>query len=138
MTDTFLPEKRSQIMKRIRSVDTTPEMKVRCFLHNNGLRFRLHSNVLPGKPDIVLRKYKTVIFVHGCFWHQHQALNCSRSGVPKSNQNYWLPKLQKTVARDKEHKKRLKELGWNVQVIWECHINEKRLNDLLHIVKNNH
>ena len=136
MTDTFLPEKRSQIMKRIRSVDTAPEMKVRRFLHNKGLRFRLHSKVLPGKPDIVLKKYKTVTFVHGCFWHQHRDPDCSRSGVPKSNRNYWLPKLQKTVVRDKEHRKRLKDLGWNVLIIWECQINEKRLNNLLRTLKN--
>ncbi|MEN6350367.1 MAG: DNA mismatch endonuclease Vsr [Syntrophomonas sp.] len=136
MTDIFLPEKRSQIMRRIKGIDTEPEMKVRRFFHNNGLRFRLHAKQLPGKPDIVFKKYKTVIFVHGCFWHQHNDIACNRSGVPKSNCEYWLPKLQKTIARDKAHQKRLKELGWNVQVIWECQINEKRLNNLLQTIKN--
>lgn len=135
MTDTFSSENRRQIMKRIKSVDTAPEIKVRRFLHNNGLRFRLHAKQLPGKPDIVCKKYKTVIFVHGCFWHQHNIVDCKRSSVPKSNREYWLPKLQKTIARDKTHIKRLKELGWNVQVIWECQINEKRLNNLLHTIK---
>jgi DNA mismatch endonuclease (patch repair protein) len=135
VTDTFSPEHRSEIMRRIRSVDTTPEKKVRSFLHGNGFRFRLHSGKLPGKPDIVLYRFKTVIFVHGCFWHQHQDQNCTRSAVPKSNEDYWLPKLQKTVERDKDHKKRLKELGWNVQVVWECQINERKLGDLLRILR---
>jgi DNA mismatch endonuclease (patch repair protein) len=122
-------------MKRIKSEDTAPEMKVRSFLHNHGLRFRLHSKKLPGKPDIVLKKYNTVVFVHGCFWHQHENRDCKRSGLPKSNQNYWLPKLQKTIERDKKHKKYLKKLGWNVQVIWECQIKEKRLEHLFETIK---
>ncbi len=122
-------------MKRIKSVNTEPERKVRRFLHNNGLRFRLHAKQLPGKPDIVLKKYKTVIFVHGCFWHQHNDAHCNRSGIPKSRCNYWFPKLQKTVVRDKAHKKHLKKLGWKVYVIWECQINEKRLNNLLRTIK---
>ena len=75
-----------------------PEMRARSFLHSHGLRFRLHSINLPGKPDIVLKKYNTVLFVHGCFWHQHRDPRCNRSGVPKSNRNYWLPKLQRTIA----------------------------------------
>ncbi len=131
MTDTFSPEDRRAIMKRIKSEDTCPEMRVRRFLHGHGLRFRLHSKELPGKPDIILRKYGCVVFVHGCFWHQHKDRRCTRSGLPKSNTGYWLPKLEKTVGRDKEHRKRLKELGWNVHVVWECQINQRRLENLV-------
>lgn len=135
MTDTFSSEDRTQIMRRIRSKNTAPEMKARSFLHRHGLRFRIHSKKLPGKPDIVLKKYKTVIFVHGCFWHQHQDPKCKRASVPKSRPDYWLPKLKKTVTRDKEHLKLLHKLGWTVHVIWECQINEERLKKLLHLIK---
>lgn len=122
-------------MKRIRSKDTAPEMKVRSFLHSRGIRFRLHSKKLPGHPDLVLRKYKTVVFVHGCFWHQHKAPSCKRGSAPKSNLDYWLPKLQKTAERDKQHQRLLNKLGWHVLVIWECQINEKNLEDLLQAIK---
>ncbi|MCK5229224.1 MAG: DNA mismatch endonuclease Vsr [Desulfobulbaceae bacterium] len=117
-------------MKRIRGKDTTPELRVRSYLHCQGLRFRLHVRDLPGKPDIVLRKYKTVVFVHGCFWHQHHDSACKRSSVPKSNQVYWLPKLKKTVERDSEHQKLLIALGWNVEIIWECQISKEGLERL--------
>ena len=135
MVDTFSIEERSRIMKRIRGKDTTPELKVRSYLHGRGLRFRLHAKDLPGKPDIVLKKYKTVVFVHGCFWHQHQASTCTRSSVPKSNQEYWVPNLQKTVLRDTAHQKLLIELGWNVEIIWECQINKEGLEKLLEAIK---
>lgn len=135
MVDTFSLEERSKIMKRIRGKNTTPELKVRSYLHCQGLRFRLHIKNLPGKPDIVLRKYKTVVFVHGCFWHQHHDLTCTRSSVPKSNQEYWLPKLQKTIARDTKHLGLLVELGWNVEIIWECQTNKEGLERLLKGIK---
>jgi DNA mismatch endonuclease (patch repair protein) len=135
--DTFSPEKRTQIMKSIKSNDTLPEMRVRSFLHRNGLRYRLHSKQLPGHPDIVLKKYNTVIFVHGCFWHHHRSIKCKRASLPKSNQNYWLPKLNKTIVRDKRHAKQLKDLGWAVKVIWECQVNDKQLVKLLRIIKKN-
>jgi len=89
-------------------------------LHLLGYRFRLHKKNLPGKPDIVLKKYKTVIFVHGCFWHQHE--KCKRSNIPKSNISYWKPKLEKNTQRDRAHKKDLKKLGWKTIVIWECEV----------------
>jgi DNA mismatch endonuclease (patch repair protein) len=135
MADTFSLEARSRIMKRIRGKNTTPELKVRSYLHRHGLRFRLHKKDLPGKPDIVLKKYKTVIFVHGCFWHQHYAPFCKRSSVPKSNQDYWLPKLKKTVVRDANHKDMLTKIGWNVEIIWECQINKEGLERLLEGIK---
>jgi len=105
-------------MSRIRSKDTKPELIVRSLLHRMGFRFRLHRKDLPGKPDIVLPKYKTVIFVHGCFWHGHKG--CRRSNVPKSNQEYWVPKINRNIQRDKEHYKQIKKMGWKVLVIWEC------------------
>lgn len=105
-------------MSRIRSRDTVPEMLVRSALHRSGFRFRLHSKDLPGMPDLVLRKYNTVVFVHGCFWHRHKG--CSRCTTPSSNQEYWLPKLSGNAMRDKKNRRALTGLGWNVVVIWEC------------------
>ncbi|MDP8234201.1 MAG: DNA mismatch endonuclease Vsr [Candidatus Saelkia tenebricola] len=118
MADHLTLEKRSWNMSLIRSTDTKPEIIVRKLLHSLGYRFRLHKKGLPGKPDIVLKKHKTVIFVHGCFWHQHKG--CKRSNIPKSNTSYWKPKLNRNVKRDKKHKADLKRIGWKTIVIWEC------------------
>ena len=98
--DVFSPEKRSQVMSRIRSKDTKPEKIIRSILHKLGFRFRINRKDLPGKPDIVLPKYKTVIFVHGCFWHQHEG--CKKSSRPKSNVDFWDRKLSANLMRDKE------------------------------------
>jgi len=122
MVDTLTPEKRSWNMSRIRSTNTKPEKIVRSLLHQMGYRFRLHRKDLPGKPDIVLPKYKTVILVHGCFWHHHK--NCKRSNWPKSNQDYWIPKIERNIERDKENKRLLKENGWKVVVVWECEVKD--------------
>ena len=116
--DTFPPEKRSDIMRRVRSTDTTPERKVRSLLHNLGYRFRIHRLDLPGKPDIVLPKRRAVVFVHGCFWHRHQG--CPRATTPASRQEYWLPKFRRTVDRDWKNQEELQRRGWNVLVVWEC------------------
>lgn len=113
---------RSENMSRIRSVNSKPEVIVRSLLHRLGYRFRKNVKTLPGKPDIVLKKYKTVIFVHGCFWHRHKG--CHRSNLPKSNQDYWEPKLSGNVKRDAAHLKALKKLGWNVLVVWECEVKD--------------
>ena len=109
--DVFSPEKRSQVMSRIRSKDTKPEKIIRSILHKLGFRFRINRKDLPGKPDIVLPKCKTVIFVHGCFWHQHE--DCKYAVMPKSNTNYWKPKLTKNMDRDKLNIKRLNEINSN-------------------------
>ena len=122
MTDTITKEHRSWNMSRIKGKNTKPELIVRSMLHSLGYRFRLNRNDLPGRPDIVLPKYKTVIFVHGCFWHQHK--NCKRSSIPKSNQKYWLPKLKKNVTRNKHSIEALKKAGWKVLIIWECETKE--------------
>ena len=121
--DSLSKEHRSWNMSRIRSKDTKPERIVRSFLHRNGLRFRLHVKNLPGKPDIVFPKYKTVIFVHGCFWHRHKG--CSDATIPSSNRDFWQNKFKRNVKRDKEEQAALRKLGWKVIVVWECELKEK-------------
>lgn len=118
--DIYTPERRSEIMSRIRSVNTSPEVRLRTQLYRLGLRYRNNVRDLPGAPDIVFRKYKYVVQVRGCFWHAHK--NCSRSNRPETNKGYWLPKLTKTVARDKKNDAALRALGWKVRVVWECTI----------------
>ncbi len=120
MTDVFSKSKRSWIMSRVKSFDTKPEVIVRSLLHRLGYRFRLHRKSLPGTPDIVLPKYHTVIFVHGCFWHRHRG--CKYSSTPKDNVEYWIQKFETNKQRDKLHKKKLENLGWKVIVIWECQV----------------
>ncbi|MCK5708099.1 MAG: DNA mismatch endonuclease Vsr [Candidatus Aureabacteria bacterium] len=116
--DHLSKNKRSWNMSRIRSTNTKPEMIVRKVAHSLGFRYSLHRKDLPGKPDLVLKKHKTVIFVHGCFWHQHK--NCKRANVPKSNFEYWEAKLNRNIERDKKNKRELKKLGWKIIIIWEC------------------
>lgn len=122
MTDTVTPERRSQIMANIRSKGMKPEMIVRRLAHSMGYRYRLHRKDLPGKPDLVFPARRKVIFVHGCFWHQHGDPACKIARRPKSNLDYWLPKLQRNAERDAEHQARLNELGWQALVIWECEV----------------
>lgn len=131
MADTVTKEQRSLNMSLIRSKETKPEVFARSILHRLGFRFRKHVRQLPGKPDIILPKYKTAIFVHGCFWHQHKG--CKRATIPKSNIDYWIPKLKGNVERDKQHRKNLEELGWNVAVIWEC--ETKKADELIEKIK---
>lgn len=118
MTDSLSPEKRSWNMSRIRSRDTKPEKIVRSALFSMGFRFRLCQKNLPGKPDVVLKKYKTVVFVHGCFWHGHE--NCKKSRIPKSNVDFWKGKIEHNKQRFETVSRQLQEQGWNVAVIWEC------------------
>lgn len=131
MTDHLSREERSHNMSRIRNKNTIPELLLRSFLHRMGFRFRLHRKDLPGKPDIVLPKYKTVIFVHGCFWHRHSG--CKRATTPSTNTEYWEEKFRKNVERDEKNRVELEALGWQVMVVWECEIKnaetrEKTLN----------
>jgi DNA mismatch endonuclease (patch repair protein) len=112
-------------MSRIRGKDTTPEKAVRSLLHRMGYRFRLHGRKLPGRPDVVLARYKTVIFVHGCFWHQHGG--CKYCRLPKSNRRYWVNKLLGNHSRDEVHRSALRKLGWRVVVIWECETEKARV-----------
>lgn len=122
MADTVTPKRRSEIMANIKAKDMKPEIAVRRLTHAMGYRYRLHRKDLPGKPDLVFPSRRKVIFVHGCFWHQHDDPACKITRQPQSNQHYWLPKLEQNVARDARHQSRLAELGWDVLVIWECDI----------------
>jgi DNA mismatch endonuclease, patch repair protein len=118
MADIWSKEKRSHVMSRIRSKNTSPEITVRSLLHKMGFRFRLHVKDLPGHPDIVFPKYKKVIFVHGCFWHLHNG--CRDGTVPKTQHEQWKAKLERNIERDVAHIKLLKIKGWHALVIWEC------------------
>lgn len=120
MSDVFTKSKRSQVMSRIRGKDTEPERIVRSLLHRMGYRFRLNRADIPGKPDIVLPKYKTVILVHGCFWHRHKG--CKYCYTPKSRMEFWQAKFESNIKRDKVVKKELTRLGWRIIVVWECEL----------------
>jgi DNA mismatch endonuclease, patch repair protein len=119
MIDHLTPAERSKNMTAIRAKDTRPEMLVRRLIYGVGYRYRLHDKGLPGKPDIVFRRRKVVIFVHGCFWHQHSSDSCS-ARKPKTNTDYWSKKLDRNVKRDARHIEELRSNGWRVLVIWEC------------------
>lgn len=125
MADNHSKEERSYNMSRIRSRNTKPETLVRKYLFSRGLRYRINDKRYPGHPDIVLPKFKTVIFVNGCFWHSHD--ECPEFVLPKSNLEYWLPKLQRTKRRDSENIARLREQGWRVIVVWECEMKNVTL-----------
>lgn len=112
-------------MSAIRSKDMKPEMIVRRMVHGMGFRYRLHRKDLPGKPDLVFGPRQKVIFVHGCFWHQHPDPDCKVARLPKSNKDYWLPKLEKNQRRDAEHIEALENAGWDVLVIWECQTKDR-------------
>lgn len=117
------PEQRSRCMAAIKGKDTKPEMIVRKYLFSRGLRFRVNNRKLPGSPDIVLRKYKTVVFVDGCFWHGHEG--CRLFKMPKSNVDFWQQKISRNIARDAVNNSDLESAGWRVIRIWECEINTK-------------
>jgi len=129
MADVHSKETRSYNMSRIRSKDTKPEMLVRRFLHKNGFRYRLHVKTLPGKPDIVLPKYKTVIFIHGCFWHGHEG--CKYYVVPKTRTEWWLNKIGGNIANDNSANAILQDAGWNIITIWECELKKSLLEETL-------
>ncbi len=115
-------------MAKVGSKDTGPEKEVRSYLHRRGFRFRLHDASLPGKPDLVFRSRSTVVFVHGCFWHRHPS--CKKSSTPETNKEFWEEKFLKNVERDRRARRELEELGWHVEVVWQCQIDEKNLERL--------
>lgn len=121
--DHLTPEQRSQNMAKIKGRDTAPEMVVRRMLHKSGYRYRLHRRDLPGRPDIAFAGRRAVIFVHGCFWHQHGSDQC-RARPPRSNRDYWLPKLRRNVERDAKNRDALAAAGWRVLVVWECEVKD--------------
>ena len=128
MVDRLTQEERSRNMSKIRGSNTKPEILVRSFLHKQGFRFRLHVKDLPGKPDIVLKKYGTAIFVDGCYWHRHQG--CKLAYNPKSRQEFWQSKFESNIKRDLEVNRLFKDIPWNIIRIWQCEVNEKNLTKL--------
>ena len=120
MMDIFSEKKRSWVMSRIRGRDTQPEMVMRSLLHQLGFRFRIHVTSLPGTPDIVLPRFKTAIFVHGCFWHHHA--NCRNANYPGTRAKFWRDKIDGTVARDQKKQRQLRRLGWRSFTVWECQL----------------
>ena len=132
MVDTVSKLIRSRMMAAIKSKNTSPEIVVRSIAHRLGYRFRLHARDLPGHPDLVFRSRKKVVFVHGCFWHQHSSAKCPDGRMPKSNRPYWRAKLRKNTARDKRSLTALKKLRWKALVVWECETqNQDRLMRVL-------
>ncbi|WP_121495730.1 very short patch repair endonuclease [Pseudomonas aeruginosa] len=132
--DILTPQERSLMMGKIKGQNTKPELVVRSLCHAMGLRFRLHRKDLPGTPDLVFPKYQLCLFVHGCFWHRHPG--CKYAYTPKTKLDFWLPKLQRNMERDKEKEDALRELGWQVEVVWECETKRPellrlRLKDIL-------
>ena len=125
MTDIYSSAKRSELMAKVRGRDTAIERTLRSALHRFGLRFRLNVSTLPGRPDIVLPRFHTVIFVHGCFWHRHKG--CKRASIPKSNQAFWKAKFSANVKRDQLVTRALRKAGWNVLVVWQCEIGKNLL-----------
>lgn len=136
MADNHSKEVRSKNMSHIRSTNSKPEEIVRKYLFSKGFRYRKNVRTLPGCPDIVLPKYHTVIFVNGCFWHRH---DCGRFVCPSSNTEYWIPKINRNVERDKQNHKKLIDMGWKVLIIWECelkkNVREDRLERLIKEIK---
>ena len=126
MADRISEERRSYNMRRIRSSNTSVELAVRSLVHGMGYRFRLHDRKLPGTPDMVFASRRRVVFVHGCFWHQHPDPECLDSRLPKSNLDYWIPKLKRTQERDLANQQALSERGWNCLIVWECELKNKQ------------
>jgi DNA mismatch endonuclease, patch repair protein len=135
VTDIVDAATRSRMMAGIRSKNTRPELIVRQYLHRLGFRFRLHAPELPGKPDLLMPKYRTAIFVHGCFWHQHAG--CKYASMPKSNATFWMEKLTANVDRDAKIVEQLRAQHWKTIVIWECEISETVLSKVALRLKRN-
>ena len=133
MADVHSPEKRSYNMSRIHAKGTKPEETVRKYLFSKGFRYRKNDPRLPGKPDIVLPKYKTVVFVNGCFWHRHEG--CKYFVWPKNNAEFWRKKIMSNAERDNRNYSELKEKGWSVVVIWECELKDRRSETLSSVAK---
>lgn len=134
MSDIYDKKERSLIMSHVKSKDTTPEIVIRKFIFSKGIRYRVHDKRYPGKPDLVIPKYDTIIFVHGCFWHGHK--NCKSSKLPKTRREFWEKKISDNIIRDKKNIEKLRKDGWNVILVWECELStqekrDKRLNNLI-------
>ena len=132
--DNRTKKQRSFCMKRVRSKNTTPELIVRRFLHTNSFRYSLHNKKLPGKPDLTLAKYRTVVFVNGCFWHGHR--NCKNAKTPATNKKFWIDKIEKNRARDTRCRKELKDKNWKVLTVWECQLKKDKVEQILSSLAN--
>jgi DNA mismatch endonuclease (patch repair protein) len=115
-------------MSRIKNKDTKPELLVRSIIHKSGFRFRKNRTDLPGRPDIVLPRFRKIIFVHGCFWHGHK--NCKRASLPSTNRKFWEDKINKNKARDRSNYKQLKKLGWSFLVLWQCDLKKRNEDEI--------
>lgn len=133
MADIMTSQQRHNCMSRIRGKATKPELLVRSWLWKHGYRYRLNVNSVPGRPDIVLRRYRTAIFVNGCFWHGHE--ECGNYSVPKSNTAFWVSKVKRNKERDRRNYKDLHDAGWNVIVIWECQLKNNRIEETMRNVE---
>lgn len=131
--DKMTPQQRHNCMSHIRGKATKPELLVRHWLWSHGYRYRLNVKSVPGKPDIVLRKYRTAIFVNGCFWHRH--VGCSKYVVPKSNTEFWLTKIERNKERDQQNYKDLHDAGWHVIIIWECQLKKSIIDSTMYDVE---
>lgn len=123
------------MMAGIRSRDTAPELRVRRFLHAAGFRYRIAPKDLTGRPDIVLPKYRTIIFVHGCYWHRHEG--CRYAAIPAANVDFWMKKFERNLQRDREVQETLMRAGWSVKVLWACELSDANLQKLLDLIKGN-
>src|SRR5579862_1630219 len=130
--DIFTAQKRSEVMSGIRGKDTKPELRVRRYLHARGMRYRLHDERLPGKPDISFPSRRIVVFVHGCFWHGH---DCKRAVLPATRTAFWSTKINRTKERDARAIASLEEMGWMAIVAWQCELTEEKLSELLTTIK---
>lgn len=133
MPDILTPQQRHYCMSRVRDKATKPELIVRHWLWSHGYRYRLNVKSVPGKPDIVLRKYRTAIFVNGCFWHGHEG--CSKYTIPKSNTNFWIAKVQYNKDRDQKEYGNLRKAGWQVIVVWECQLKKANIEGTMREVE---
>ena len=129
MADCLTPIQRHQVMSRIRSTNTKPELVLRHALWHRGFRYRINESRLPGKPDVVLPKYKTVLFIHGCFWHGHKG--CLTSHIPETNTEFWMAKIARNQERDQEVWRRLEAKGWSVIIVWECQLKKANLEETI-------
>jgi len=129
MADVLTPVQRHNCMSKIKGRDTKPEVKVRSWLHRNGYRFRVQKSDLPGKPDIVLKKYNLAIFVNGCYWHRHPG--CKYTTTPATNTEFWQKKFNQNISRDKICIEKLEACGWNTLIIWECQVRNGTFSQLL-------
>ena len=134
MVDIVTPAVRSRMMSAVKGRNTKPELVVRKRLFARGLRYSLHSKSLPGKPDLLFRRYKAVVFIHGCFWHGHR--NCKNAKTPATNKKFWIDKIEKNRARDTRCRKELKDKNWKVLTVWECQLKKDKVEQILSSLAN--